>query len=131
MMLGHLGTASQNSTSAMLTCAAKVFILENDYPAQQNSIVDPIFQLCTQARMQNAAVQLGCPGDGKCSQGKKKKKSLFCPRNSLKRASFYIPCDDSESSSPQTPFAMFWLNFNCNEGVIIASIIPFMNNVMV
>lgn len=130
MMLGHLGMASQNSTSAMLTCAAKVFILENDYPSQQNSVVDPIFQLCTLARMQRAAVQLGCPGDGKHSQGKKK--SPFCPRNSLKRASCYIPCDDSESSSPQTPFAMFWLNFNCNEGVIIiASIISFMNNVTV
>lgn len=63
---------------------------------------------------------------------KKKKRPLFCPRNSLKRASFYIPCDDSESCSPQTPFAMFWLNFNCDEGVIIiASITSFMNNVTV
>lgn len=84
--------------------------------------------------MRRAAIQLGCSGDGKCSQSKKKKRLLFCPRNSLdvKRVSFYIPCDVFEFSSPQTPFAMFWLNFSCKEGVvIIASVMSFMTDVTV
>lgn len=88
---------------------------------------DQTTQLCAQGGMWGAAIWLGCSGDVANVA-----RPLFCPRNNLKRVSYYTPWDVLESTSPKTPFAMSWLNFNGKEGVvIIASVMSFTTNIMV